>query len=390
MKIAIVAGAFPALSETFVLNQVTGLLDRGHDVRVFAEEARQDARTHEDVARYDLLSRTTYWPSGVGAMLRLARSPRKLARAVASRNADVALGATYVGEFDAILCHFGHVGERVRALRDAGVIDGPLAVIFHAYDVTVLLREQGEDYYERLFDQAELLLPISEAWRARLIELGAPADRIAVHHMGIDTTRFEFAPRDRAPDEPTRLVTIARLVEKKGISDAIQAVAAARRRFGTRLELDIVGDGPLRGELEALAQRCEVDDVVRFLGWRTQDEIAATLQESHILIQPSVTAANGDMEGIPVGIMEAMASGMPVVSTYHSGIPELVEDRVSGRLVPERDAGALAVALRELADDPGQWAALGAAGRAKVVAEFDVDTLNDKLQLRLQSLAESR
>lgn len=390
MKIAVIAGTFPALSETFVLNQVTGLIDRGHDVHVYADQARDEALAHDDVRRYGLQARTTYWPRGPKAMLRFARRPGRALRAMVSGQPDVAIGAEPMGEYSALLCHFGHIGERARVLREAGVIGGPLAVIFHAYDVTVLLNEQGEDFYRKLFADAELLLPISQAWRRRLIELGAPADRIEVHHMGIDTAKFEFAVRHRAPDEPTRLVAIARLVEKKGIEDAIRAVAAARRRFDTHLTFEIVGDGPLRQHLEDTARRCEVDDIVQFVGWRTQEEITGMLAAAHVLLQPSVTAANGDMEGIPVGIMEAMACGMPVISTFHSGIPELVEDGVTGRLVAERDPGALAIALRDLASAPDTWAAMGAAGRAKVEAEFDIDKLNDILQMRLKRLAVSR
>lgn len=387
MRIAIVAGSFPVLSETFVLNQITGLLDRGHDVRVFADEPGGGDVVHPDVDRYGLLERTHYWSQE--RSLRKLLSPRRALRAAVEGHPGEA-GLQPVGEFDAILCHFGHVGERVRRLRRLGVIEGPLAVIFHAWDVTVLFNEQPETFYDLLFDEAELLLPISENWRGRLQELGADPSRIEVHHMGIDTDRFECRLRSRDAAEPTRFVMVARLVEKKGVEYAIRALAAARRRHGIDARLEILGDGPLRGPLGELAMRFEVDDVVDFLGWCDQDVVAERLAAAHILCAPSVTAENGDMEGIPVGIMEAMASGMPVVSTRHSGIAELVEDGVTGYLVDERDVGELAEAMRTLAENPDDWAQLGAEGRAKVEREFDVDRLNDRLELLLKDLAVER
>lgn len=385
MKIAIVAGVFPALSETFVLNQVTGLLDRGHDVHVFADRASDDDVTHPDVDAYGLRERTHYWPKGFRALGKAARNPASLMKAVASKNADPALTGSF-GSFDAILCHFGHVGERVRKLRESGAISGPLAVIFHAYDVTVLLNERGDDYYEALFAQAELLLPISEYWQKKLIRLGADPDRLAVHHMGIDTERFDRRLRERKAGEPTRFIMIARLVEKKGVEYTVRAMMAARREGAIDAHLSIVGDGPMRVELESIVSDEGAEDSVTFHGWKTHDEVASLLQESHVLVAPSVTAENGDKEGIPVGIMEAMATGMPVISTYHSGIPELVVDGESGLLVPERDVEALAAAVAHMAGDSSDWAAYGRAGRAMVESEFDIDALNDRLVERLAAL----
>jgi colanic acid/amylovoran biosynthesis glycosyltransferase len=384
MRIAIVAGAFPVLSETFVLNQITGLLDRGHDVRVFADHAGDSDVVHPDVESYGLLERTHYWSEG--RRYRKLLDPRRTLRAAAEGSTREA-ALEPVGEFDAILCHFGHVGERVRRLRKLGVIDGPLAVIFHAWDLTVLFNEKERSFYDSLFEEAEMLLPISEKWRGRLIELGADPRRIEVHHMGIDTRRFECRLRSRGEEEPTRFVMVARLVEKKGVEYAIRALAAVRRRYGVDARMEILGDGPLRDPLGEIVRGLEVGDAVQFLGWCDQDVVAERLRAAHVLCAPSVTAENGDMEGIPVGIMEAMASGMPVVSTWHSGIGELVEDGVTGYLVPERDVGALAEAMREVAENPGSWIRLGTRARAKVEREFDIRPLNQRLELLLKGLA---
>jgi colanic acid/amylovoran biosynthesis glycosyltransferase len=135
--------------------------------------------------------------------------------------------------------------------------------------------------------------------------------------------------------------------------------------------VSLVGDGPLRGELEESCERLGLSGRVSFLGARTQDEVMALLARAHLFAAPSVTGRDGDEEGIPTTLMEAMAVGLPVVATRHAGIPELVEDGVSGLLVGERDVDALAGALRTVLADPRRGVEMGAAGRARVASRFD-------------------
>ena len=175
-----------------------------------------------------------------------------------------------------------------------------------------------------------------------------------------------------------RLVTVARLVEKKGVAYALQAVARLLRQ-GTNVSYVIAGDGPLRPDLERLIQDLRLDARVRLLGWVDGEQISRLLKDAHVLVAPSVTAEDGDQEGIPNVLKEAMATGMPVVSTWHGGIAELVEDGVSGFLVAERDVDALTDRLAYLADHVETWPALGRAGRTKVERQFDIERLNDRL-----------
>jgi len=152
------------------------------------------------------------------------------------------------------------------------------------------------------------------------------------------------------------------------------------------VEYRILGDGPRRDRLAALAAELGLEDRVTLHGRHGQESVRAGLEESHILVAASVTAADGDEEGIPNVLKEAMASGMPVVGTRHAGIPELIEDGVSGLLVPERNEAALADALQRLARESGRWAAMGRAGRAKIEMEYDIDRLNDRLAGLLENL----
>lgn len=397
MRIAFVLGTFPSLSETFVLNQITGLIDRGHEVDIYAEQPGGPSEAHPDVLAYDLLPRTRFEGlprSRVRRLLelpgRLARDPlpaRCLARALDGRRHGldaVSLRLVYSclafapgRRYDVVHAHFGANGRRAALLRETGALAGPLVTSFHGADITLYPRRRGAGVYEPLFRSGELFLPVSARWNERLVDLGCPARRIVVHRMGVDCRRFvPGAPPARR--STVRLVTVARLVEKKGIADALRALATLRRG-GVNTELSVAGDGPLRRPLEAMARELGLGQGVRWLGAVGHGELPALLAESDVFLGPSRTADDGDEEGIPVAIMEAMASGLPVVATTHSAIPELVENGRSGWLVPERDPDALAARLAQLAGDPDARAAMGRAGRARVLAEFDARHLTDRL-----------
>jgi colanic acid/amylovoran biosynthesis glycosyltransferase len=177
---------------------------------------------------------------------------------------------------------------------------------------------------------------------------------------------------------PVRAVTIGRLTEKKGIDCGLRAIARVIAS-GRAVSYTIVGEGPQRGDLERLAQELGIEQSVAFAGWISHDDVVRVMEDSHILIAPSVIASDGDEEGIPNVIKEAMATGMPVISTRHGGIPELLEDNVSGLLVPERDDEALANRIGFLIDHPAAWALIGREARRRIEADFDIDKLNNEL-----------
>jgi colanic acid/amylovoran biosynthesis glycosyltransferase len=399
MKIAFILTHFPALSETFILNQITGLIDRGHSVDIYADRPGSDSKMHPEVESYGLLPKTRYAPrmpgntlvrfvKGAGIVARhLFSSPSVVGRALnVMRHGSEASSlkllyrvVPFLPEcpaYDVIHAHYGQEGLRALALRDLGVLHGPLLTTFHGSDMSAYLRKVGPNVYDKLFAKGDLFLPISERWRKALVEMGCPPARTVVHHMGIDCGRFGFRARQKKPGETPRLLSIARLVEKKGIEYAIRAAAKLR---GVDFHYDILGDGPLRQGLEKLVRELGVSDRVTLQGWKHQAEVVELLDRAHLLVAPSVTGSDGDQEGIPVAMMEAMAMGLPVLSTRHSGIPELVDDGQSGYLVPERDVDALAGSLGRLLSAPEQWPAMGEAGRRRVEADFDINRLNDRL-----------
>ncbi len=396
VRIAVVVVAFPSVSETFILDHITGLVRRGHDVTIVADRPAEPVPLSAEWEEFALADRVAYRPSrsrspaelatGLRTALgRIARSPSGARRiAQPSGRADrqrfdlvreVVVDAG-LPDVDLFHCHYGPVGLRQVDALEVLALETPVVTTFHGFDITRHIDRYGTDCYERLWERGALFLPVSRLFRDRLIELGAPPDRTLVHHMGVDTSAYQ--PSLDAPngDRPLRALTVGRLVEKKGVEWAIRAVALARDT-GTDVTLTVIGDGPLKATLGGLAANLAAP--VEFLGSTARSRVVELLAESDVLLAPSVTSEDGDMEGIPVALMEAMASGTPVISTNHSGIPELVIDGTSGLLAAERDVNRLAEHLSTLAGSPEERRRLGTGGREKVEAEFSTDTLDDQL-----------
>jgi colanic acid/amylovoran biosynthesis glycosyltransferase len=403
MKIAFVLECFPALSETFILNQITGLIDCVHEVDIFANDKRNDPKVHSDVVKYDLLSRTYYWHMPVNKLWRvikaigliitnLHKNPIVILRSMNffryGKNA-LSLALLYVtlpflskGSYDIIHCHFGPNGSLGVLLREIGAIKGKVITTFYGYDMSTYMRKQGNNVYNFLFEKGDLFLPISKRFKEKLVKLGCNEQRIVVHRIGIDTDKFEFSSRPSRKVKGTihtvQLLTVSRLVEKKGIEYGIRAVAKVLKKH-PNIEYGIAGDGLLKNKLENLIKELKIEEKVKLFGWQSQDEIIELVQKADILLAPSVTSKEGDQEGTPVTIMEALAVGLPVLSTQHSGIPELVQDGKTGFLVPERDVDALAEKLEYIIEHPETWPIIGHAGRRFIEEHYNIDKLNDQL-----------
>ena len=410
MRIAFVVDQFPTLSETFILGQITGLIERGHEVDIYCDRPRNTTKTHSEIQQYNLLERTYYTRIPTNFLVRIVqavllfsqnflKAPKILLRAVnftkynRSRYGEPAgfLKPLYLvipwlnnSPYDIILCHYGRNGLKATLFRDLGVTQGKIVVAFHGYDISRYLAIHGKDIYNYLFSQADLLQPISQHWQQKLVSLGCSPQKIMVHHMGINCNKFKYIAHQVNPSE-IRLVSIARLVEKKGLQYSIQAVAQLIPRH-PNLEYHIIGDGILRGGLQQLIEELNVAAHVKLLGWRKQQEVASIIEGADIVLAPSITSRDGDCEGIPVSLMESMAKGLPVISTYHSGIPELIEDGVSGYLLPEREINDLASKIEHLIVEPELRQKMGKAGRQKVETDYNIEVLNDLLVQILQQL----
>jgi colanic acid/amylovoran biosynthesis glycosyltransferase len=233
--------------------------------------------------------------------------------------------------------------------------------------------------YDRLFAEGDLFLASSESTRKRLLELGCPDERLRVHHPGVDLERIPYTEHTPAEDGAVRILLVGRLVERKGLAYALQAFANVHR-YQRQATLTIIGDGPERQATEGLLRELNLGPAVRLLGAQPRDAVLREMERAHLYIQPSVTAGDGDEEGIPVALIEAMASGLPVVATWHAGIPEIVADGRSGYLVSERNSHALAERLRHLVEHPEKWDSFGRAGRAIVEERFDLSRQAARLE----------
>jgi len=278
--------------------------------------------------------------------------------------------------------HFGTDG--LLALPLARALGVPLVTSLRGYDVQrsrgALLRSGRLSWMRyslargRLIEGGALFLAVSDALRNRAIATGFPEARTLTHYNGVDLARF--APN---PDPPVeRMIFHAgRLVEKKGTALLIEAFSRVADEFPDA-KLVIAGDGPLRERLQR--QAAPLGDRVQFLGALLRVRIADMMRRAWLLAAPSVTARDGDAEGLPNVVVEATASGLPVVATAHAGIPEAVEDGVSGLVVPENDPDALARALRRLLGSAELRRAQSQAARHIAEVRFDLRRQSERLE----------
>ena len=264
---------------------------------------------------------------------------------------------------DLIHAHFASGGKTLLPLLRA--FHRPLIVTLHSgSDVPVEKPRFG--IYRELAERATLFLCVSNFIRRQAIEAGFPAEKLLVHYIGIDRTLFVPPP---APATAESVLFVGRLVEMKGGEYLLRAMQKVQSKRPA-CELTIVGDGPLRAELERLAAELQVH--CKFLGVQPAATIRQMLPKSRLFCLPSVTTASGDREGLPTVLIEAQAMGVPVVSTFHSGIPEGVIDGVTGTLVRERDTEGLAAAILQLLEDRDLWQRYHLATQDHIDATFDL------------------
>ena len=274
--------------------------------------------------------------------------------------------------------HFGDEGYyNLGVMRSARL---PMVTTFYGYDLSRLPQSQPKwrGRYRQLFAEGALFLAEGSHMAQCLVDLGCPADKVVVQNLGVDLRRIPFRPRIRAAGEPVNILLAARFTEKKGIPYGISAFAAAARKL-PGIQLRIVGgatvakETQLMEECKRLAAQEGVADQVHFLGPIPYTEYLREVDRAHLFLAPSVTAKSGDTEGgAPVSVIEASAAGLPVISSNHCDIPEVVLHGKSGLLVAERDVSALTSAILELASAPQEWPRMGQEGRRHVEAEYDV------------------
>jgi len=389
--VAYVMSRFPKLSETFIATEILALQRRGVRVEIYplirerAELTHPEARPLVEQAHYTPF---VSWPILSSQLHWLARRPRAYVGAVRDLATATAGSANFFGGGLAIFPKVAHIA---RLMQDQGVVhvhchfaNHPAAAGFVIARLTGLpysFTAHGSDLHKERrmlpekVSEAAFVATVSEYNRRLIVaECGdGAAAKVHLVRAGVDTDLFAPGPRlaEAGADRPLEIVCVGTLHEVKGQAHLVEAcrrLAAA----GTSFRCRVIGDGPDREMLAERISAAGLDGRVELLGARTRPEIAAQLRRSDVLVAPSVPTSDGRREGIPVVLMEAMSSALPVVASRLSGIPELVEDEVTGLLAPPGDPAALAAALTRLHDDPELRRRLGTAGRERVLREFDL------------------
>jgi len=283
-------------------------------------------------------------------------------------------------ETDARLLHiyFGHIAVHLLPLIRAW--KHPSIVSFHGADVMVDMNKPA--YREatlQMLDAVTLVLVRSESLRRALVDLGCDPQKIEIQRTGIPLEEFPFRDRAVPKNGEWQFVQAGRLIEKKGLPVTIRAFEVFVRQY-PNATLRIAGEGPLLRELKMLARELKIAQSVSFTGFLSQEQLREIYYSSHIFLHPSQTGRDGNQEGIPNSMLEAMASGLPVFATEHGGIPEAIEHGVSGVLVPERDEFALVETLLNAVQDPNLLSRIARAGAEAVKHNFDLANQAQRLE----------
>jgi colanic acid/amylovoran biosynthesis glycosyltransferase len=271
--------------------------------------------------------------------------------------------------------YFGHIA--VHLLPLVLKWPQPTVVSFHGADVMVDMDKPAHrQATEQMLNAVRLVLVRSRSLRDAVIRIGCPEGKIRIQRTGIPVAETPYVPRSWPAAGDWRVVQAGRLIEKKGFTTSLRAFAAFAGRF-PKATFTIAGEGPQQDELDAQARSLGIADKISFRGFISQKELRELFYASHIFLHPSETGADGNQEGVPNAMLEAMATGLPVFATIHGGIPEAIEHDRSGILVRERDHQALSAKLLEFTSAPQRLSEIAQQGAAAVAEKFD-----QKLQVR--------
>jgi glycosyltransferase involved in cell wall biosynthesis len=387
MRIIYLLNTCPKISESFVLNEIVELLKKGHDIQILSIHSPMEDLMHDEVNEYNLLERTHYFRCSYifkGNYFNFIKYLFKFSiddvinlKIHVSRliiNLKLAYFATIIDmdDIDFIHVHFANMGGIARRL---GKIMGvPYTLTAHAYDI---YQNPDADELRIVMEDAKSVVTISEYNKKYLSKEICFSNTIEVIRCGINLNKFNPQRKSDVSDR-IKILTVARLVEKKGIEYMIKAIPRVIKEVSD-CEFTIVGSGPLNDCLHQLVHDLDLGGYVQFKGDVSDSELMQCYEDTDIFILPCIIGENGDRDGIPVAMMEAMAMGLPVISTIVSGIPELVEDGVSGLLVPPCDEKSIAEAVVALSKNRELRGIMGEIGRKIIEKKYNIMIEAEKL-----------
>jgi colanic acid/amylovoran biosynthesis glycosyltransferase len=397
LRIGYITSRFPHLTETFILTEILTLQELGGDVQLFSVRPPDitDSLIHADAQ--PLISKTVYSPYLLSRSLWAAhkyfagRAPKRYFQTIldlTKHNAPNPFALAKAWLIFPKAVYFAKLAEEhtVQHLHASfsslpataawimGRLTGlPYSFAARAVDIFGATPQLKNVMLAEKLRAASFVIAIHEYGRQYLLERYGQhyADKISVIHSSIDTMKFHPRSRDRENKEgQVRILSVGRLIEKKGYPYLVQACRLLTDR-SYHFRCDIVGGGREGSALRALIDREGLQEVVFLRGWITQEKLIGLYDDADIFVSPSVVARNGDRDGIPVALMEALAMEKPAISTRVSGIPELIADGLTGLLVEQRDAVALAEAMERLILKPDLRVSLAKRGRAQILREFE-------------------
>lgn len=378
MKIGYVLYAFPALSESFILNEIVELLKKGHEVTIFSLSRSQDNIFHNEVEEYELLKRTHFLPAQPNYLSKLRFRLFSLgtfgwkypSEDLKSKTFSIAAAKYYFKiakklDLDVIQSHFNRVAAHTAMLLGQ-YLGVPYTFTAHAVDIFVVPNIIA---LKTRMEKAKAVITPSYYNREYLHTLtDVDKNKINVVRACLNIEKFKHIKRN--PDD-FRILTVCRLVEKKGLKYSILAIKKILHEF-PETSYRIVGSGPLENELKKLVDQLGLKENIKFLGDITDDSLIFELSKATIFVLPCIQAKNGDMDVCPLTLQEAMIARVPVVSTIIASIPELIENKKEGLLVEPKNVKQLVEAMKNLLEHKNLRKMLGENGRKKIENNFNI------------------
>ncbi|MFW6195856.1 MAG: glycosyltransferase [Thermoplasmatota archaeon] len=359
MKIGYVIDKFPKVSETFIYNEVKGL-NKKQDLRVFSIED-VDEKVSEDI---EVVYGEKFYRKGI----------KGIGSFLKGNLLDRSMIETY---YNMVASKFRKHGQDLNIIHRhfptnsvvyylANELEIPYTITTHARDI---FSEERYGHLEELLKGSGKIVTISDYNKRYLInEFKVPPEKVKKIHMGIDTEKFSPSPPQ---GDITHILTVARLVEKKGICDGIESVARIADDH-PNLEYNIVGKGPLEEDLKDLVHKLDLEDRVNILGRVSEKKLLEEYEKADIFLLPCIVASDGDRDGIPVVLMEAMAMEKIVISTSVSGIPELIEDNKNGIIVDPNQPEKIAQKITQIVEGELDIESICRNARDKVRKDFNI------------------
>lgn len=388
LKIAFFVNSFPSISETFIVNQIIGLLDLGHEVSIIARLRSTVDTPHDTVKEYNLLDKTIFlsdFPNRRNYRLKklsegLATRPIFTLRWISKflRNKRLAGLSVYeiipylkTPAFDVVHAHFGSTGKYVLQLRDAGLFSNvKFITTFHGYDMMV---EEG--FYKNLFASDVLITANSLYSKTRLLQLGCAENKINILPVSLNTSYFQRAKNNH---QIFTILFVGRLIALKGPHLFIDICAELIKRSQFKFRAVIIGDGELKDQLANQIKHQGLESIVELSGAKTQAEIKIQMQNSDVFVLPGITE-NGRAETQGLVIQEAQSMELPVVVSDAGGMKEGLIDNVTGFVVPEGDIQAFADKICLLAIDKELGKCMGEKGRDFVIENYSLVSVTQSL-----------